>query len=1307
MACFVACSSDPQSPAPAAQPPNTTVPTSDLDAIKWAPSFPPDVNTLQPRPGVDVVDPRLSDGVVVLENELRFPAATSQDVANWAPGRVVVGAPSAVSGNARNAFGFARRVVSVTRAGDTFVVATDRLNLSDVVIGDLRVRLDDNPAAKEVDLAQVDLDWAAANLYDNNPNNFFMPSFEGLVDDASSPSAGAASGAPVGGQGLRPLFSLGGALRTVGNKVGGAAQAFADTAQTVVSAVTPANFSDAGSFTSTIEDNFEPQTFVKDFFYEKQVRQSPPITVGVRINRIGMKSGKFKLNPGTQFAVSIPNPANTGADPVKVDLDIQARSEFSADFEYDIEASARSGGGGAVEIGALALNNAFIDSVASSAAEKKAVYDDLHRAVFGDPDLKLPGGWKRVLYITKPKAVYVQAGPVPVLVTVTVQFDLQCGFMAKGTVKGELGFKHAGAFGFSGGYVSGGNSSIKPPAFTQATNVVKNTMTGGGELTVSCGVVPRVNALLYDSVGIGVGIRSSLGTKIVPQRVCPGTDARPASPRGRFNFDFSAELAAQISGRVQPPGASLAQKAGEKLGVEVGPAEPFFRSFPLGTASVDVGTVFGVCPGAPGAPVPAAAPGAPSCGGAAPGCAVSAGCAANSDCARPATCSAGVCAVGVSCTNGVQDGVETGPDCGGSCPNKCGLGTGCKDDADCAQGTCSQKTWQCVSDRCNDGKRNGDELGTDCGGPTCRKCRVGEVCLQPNGATPHCESGYVYNAYCAAGVCSNGAKDANESDVDCGGTSICGKCNPGASCTSNADCQPGSACASEGGRMACKAPQCGSGGKNGSSPPPACNDSVQNCSETDTDCGGVCSKCGTGRKCISGADCDSAVCTAGVCVAAACSDGVKNAGETGVDCGGPTCPKCGAGQACQSGSDCESRACNAGVCTAATCTDGVKNAAETDVDCGGPTCPKCALNKTCNFASDCALNICTSGTCRDSSCSDGIKNGKEVDVDCGGSDCNKCAVGKMCVGDSGCLSNSCMGGTCQAPTCTDGRKNGAETDVDCGGAACTKCAAGKACGAPADCASNLCTGGVCEALQCQNGVKDGTETDVDCGGPTCAKCGPGKTCATNADCQTATSLCSASQLKCVSFASCGDGLKNNGEDFADCGGDACVQWGKLCNAANTGLAGNPAGGTFLDNVGLGDFSIKLEFRIANNSVDVALADQRAGCANDLTPKWMAVIDGVGNLWVLLQGAAGATFLISPGRVNHGSPVTAYITRSSGIYYMNINQETVRIQADIGLNFTPGMAPVRSGTNECQPQYAAFPNGVGGQYLFPPTVRVRL
>jgi hypothetical protein len=57
--------------------------------------------------------------------------------------------------------------------------------------------------------------------------------------------------------------------------------------------------------------------------------------------------------------------------------------------------------------------------------------------------------------------------------------------------------------------------------------------------------------------------------------------------------------------------------------------------------------------------------------------------------------------------------------------------------------------------------------------------------------------------------------------------------------------------------------------------------------------------------------------------------------------------------------------------------------------------------------------------------------------------------------------------------------------------------------------------------------------------------------------------------------------------------------------------------------------------------------------------------------------------------------------------MNINQETVRIQADIGLNFTPGMAPVRSGTNECQPQYAAFPNGVGGQYLFPPTVRVRL
>ena len=50
---------------------------------------------------------------------------------------------------------------------------------------------------------------------------------------------------------------------------------------------------------------------------------------------------------------------------------------------------------------------------------------------------------------------------------------------------------------------------------------------------------------------------------------------------------------------------------------------------------------------------------------------------------------------GASCFNGIQDGDETGVDCGGSC-------------APCAT--------------CDDGIQNGGETGIDCGGPDCEEC---------------------------------------------------------------------------------------------------------------------------------------------------------------------------------------------------------------------------------------------------------------------------------------------------------------------------------------------------------------------------------------------------------------------------------------------------------------------------------------------------------------------------------------------------------------------------------------------------------
>lgn len=82
---------------------------------------------------------------------------------------------------------------------------------------------------------------------------------------------------------------------------------------------------------------------------------------------------------------------------------------------------------------------------------------------------------------------------------------------------------------------------------------------------------------------------------------------------------------------------------------------------------------------------------------------------------------------------------------------------------------------------------------------------------------------------------------------------------------------------------------------------PTCQDQVQNGHETDVDCGGACpDKCGDGKKCNNGADCQSGVCTDGICRTPTCNDGVKNGQESDIDCGGLTCDKCLNKQNCNS-----------------------------------------------------------------------------------------------------------------------------------------------------------------------------------------------------------------------------------------------------------------------------------------------------------------------------------------------------------------------------------------------------------------------
>ena len=323
--------------------------------------------------------------------------------------------------------------------------------------------------------------------------------------------------------------------------------------------------------------------------------------------------------------------------------------------------------------------------------------------------------------------------------------------------------------------------------------------------------------------------------------------------------------------------------------------------------------------------------------------------------------------------------------------------------------------------------------------------------------------------------------------------------------------------------------------------------------------------------------------------------------DAGSNCGSRTGNPCGDGAKCMTGMDCQSGLCTSGVCTAPppTCTDGKKDGTETDVDCGGSVCPACASGKACGAATDCVSLVCTGGVCQAATDTDTVKNDSETDVDCGGAlqsdgtanpasdGAPTCAVGKMCLLPSDCSQGVCAGTRvvdggvsdaattasdggvaplyCQPATDSDGVQNDSETDIDCGGMILANgmpnpasdgapvCTHGQMCLLGTDCDQGVCnsnmnmgggpincpgtSGCTCQFAWDNDGVKNDSETDVDCGGASGAgsdgapPCASGLHCKVAGDC--ASLVCTAGLCAAPKPT---DGVKNDSETDVDCGG---------------------------------------------------------------------------------------------------------------------------------------------------------------------------
>ncbi len=236
---------------------------------------------------------------------------------------------------------------------------------------------------------------------------------------------------------------------------------------------------------------------------------------------------------------------------------------------------------------------------------------------------------------------------------------------------------------------------------------------------------------------------------------------------------------------------------------------------------------------------------------------------------------------------------------GGKLCNGNGGCVGCLSNMDCASGVCDTMTAQCAAPSCMDFVENGDETGADCGGLVClARCPnmvgcdldsdcislhcVNNLCVQCAQASdcpatsnecelPACSSGTCGILFVAADMATPTQTPGDCKKTVCDGAGYAWPKNDdldlpaddGNQCTEDkcASGVPenpvlsGTDCSQNGGTK-CQTGLC---------VPAGCLDNVKNGSETDIDCGGPCAKCVNGKSCSVNNDCALNNCVGGVC----------------------------------------------------------------------------------------------------------------------------------------------------------------------------------------------------------------------------------------------------------------------------------------------------------------------------------------------------------------------------------------------------------------------------------------------------------